>query len=100
MIDEPDRSIEKGADRGSGEAFERRLRWRCRRGMRELDRILEQFLAGGFAALAADEKRQFAEILELPDPELHAYLTGRAEAADPALARIFHAIRSAGSSQA
>jgi antitoxin CptB len=70
-----------------------RLRWRCRRGMRELDRLLEAFLESGFRLLDAAEKQRFAEILELPDPDLHAYLVGRATPADPAIARLLHCIR-------
>ena len=70
-----------------------RLRWRCRRGMRELDRILEGFLDKGFAALTMDEKRSFAAFLDYPDPDLHAYLLGKAEPADPELANILHRIR-------
>ena len=72
-----------------------RLRWRCRRGMRELDRILEGFLEAGYRELPAAEKQRFAEILEYPDPDLHAYLVGRAEPSDPAVARLLHSIRAA-----
>jgi antitoxin CptB len=70
-----------------------RLRWRCRRGMRELDRILERFLETAYGELPVAEKRRFAEILEYPDPDLHAYLVGRAEPSDPAVARLLHSIR-------
>jgi antitoxin CptB len=80
--------MEKGSD-----PFFARLRWRCRRGMRELDRILESFLERGYGDLAEAEKQRFAEILEFPDPDLHAYLVGKAEPADPALARLLHSIR-------
>jgi antitoxin CptB len=61
--------------------------------MRELDRMLEGFLDSGFDRLGDDDKRRFAEILEFTDPELHAYLIGRAEPADPELARLLHSIR-------
>lgn len=70
-----------------------RLRWRCRRGMRELDRILEHFLEVGYPALSPAERRCFAEILELPDPELHAYLVGRAEPENPEFAPVIRRIR-------
>lgn len=73
--------------------MKQKLRWRCRRGMRELDRMLEAFLETAFDRLAEDDKRRFAEILELPDPELHAYLIGRAEPADPELERLLRVIR-------
>ena len=70
-----------------------RLRWRCRRGMRELDRILERFLETEYTALPEAERRDFAEFLELPDPEVYAYLLGRAAPTDPGLARILDRIR-------
>ena len=78
----------KGSD-----PFFARVRWRCRRGMRELDRILEDYLASGYERLTADDRRRFAEILEFPDPDLHAYLLGKAEPGDPELARVVALIR-------
>lgn len=70
-----------------------RLRWRCRRGMRELDRILEGFLDCGFDRLSAEEKARFEEFLEYPDPDLHAYLLGKAEPSDVKLAALLERIR-------
>jgi antitoxin CptB len=70
-----------------------RMRWRCRRGMRELDRILEGFVDKHYDALSAPEKLSFAEFLELPDPDLHAYLIGKAEPMDSDLARLLRRIR-------
>jgi succinate dehydrogenase flavin-adding protein (antitoxin of CptAB toxin-antitoxin module) len=61
--------------------------------MRELDRILESFLERDYRRLGEAEKRRFAEILEFPDPDLHAYLLGRADPTDPELARLLHSIR-------
>jgi antitoxin CptB len=69
------------------------MRWRCRRGMRELDRILESFVDGHYRTLSAVEKSTFAQFLELPDPDLHAYLVGRAEPTDSDLARLLERIR-------
>jgi antitoxin CptB len=68
--------------------------------MRELDRILERFLDTGFSALDAAEKERFAEILEYPDPDLHAYLLGRAEPANPEHARLLRAVRAGGAAEA
>ena len=75
----------------------RRLRWRCRRGLRELDRILEGFVSEGYGALSAAEKARFADILELPDPDLHAYLLGKADPPDAELARLIRTIRQSSS---
>lgn len=60
-----------------------RLRWSCRRGMHELDGVLEAFLASSFADLSEADKACFAAILDLPDPDLYAYLAGRMEHPDP-----------------
>ena len=70
-----------------------RLRWRCRRGMRELDALLIRFMEDAYETLPPDEKRRFSTLLELPDPELHAYLVGRHEPSDPAVERLLDRIR-------
>jgi antitoxin CptB len=54
-----------------------RLRWRCRRGMRELDQLLGQWLDARFAQADASAQRAFAELLEQPDPQLWDWLSGR-----------------------
>ena len=74
-------------------AYLARLRWRCRRGMHELDGVLESFAERGLAALDADDLALFERILDLPDPELVAYLLRRSVPADPAIARLVERIR-------
>lgn len=54
-----------------------RLRWRCRRGMRELDQLLGQWLNMRFERADAATQCAFAELLEQPDPELWDWLSGR-----------------------
>ncbi len=51
-----------------------RLRWRCRRGMRELDELLQPFLRNCLTALSKDELRVFNEILNCQDQKLLNYL--------------------------
>jgi antitoxin CptB len=51
------------------DAEQRRLAWRCRRGMLELDILLERFLARYFERLDMDELRAFDAFLDLPDNE-------------------------------
>jgi antitoxin CptB len=46
------------------------IRWRCHRGMLELDMILLSFLDVKYAALDVELKEQFIELLEYSDPEL------------------------------
>ena len=53
--------------------------WRCRRGMKELDVLLERYAALGAAAGARrPSARASRELLALPDPVLAAYLLGGA----------------------
>ena len=70
----------------------RRLSWRCRRGMKELDVLLERFVAGHYAALSEDDRRAFVQILDLPDPQLVDYFLADVTPADPRIARIVELI--------
>jgi antitoxin CptB len=54
-----------------------KLRWRCRRGMRELDVILERYLDQRYPHAPLAEQQAFETLLDLPDPELFAYLMRR-----------------------
>jgi antitoxin CptB len=71
-----------------------RLRWRSRRGMHELDGPLESFAQDALATLDAGDLALFERILDLPDPELVAYLLGRSAPTDPDIARLIDRIRS------
>jgi antitoxin CptB len=60
-----------------------RLRWHCRRGMRELDVLLERYLQERYPSASANEQEAFRAILELPDPVLFAYVTHRESPIEP-----------------
>ncbi|SDK14550.1 antitoxin CptB [Methylophilus rhizosphaerae] len=49
------------------EAEQRRLAWRCRRGMLELDIVLQRFVSEHFSGLTMAEMGQLDALLELPD---------------------------------
>lgn len=51
------------------DAEQRRLAWRCRRGMLELDIVLQRFIAEQFGNLTLAEMQIFDEMLTLPDNE-------------------------------
>ena len=51
-----------------------RLKWQCRRGMRELDQLLVRYLERRYPEAPDDEKQAFEALLALPDPDLVAYL--------------------------
>ena len=58
------------------DAVPTRLRWRCRRGMLELDLLLLTFLERDYPALSFSEKRAFERLLQVPDTTLLGYLQG------------------------
>jgi len=56
-----------------------RIRWRCRRGMRELDVLLEKYLSHRFDQAAAAEQAAFLHLLDQEDPDIWAWLIGHAQ---------------------
>ena len=63
----------------------RRLRWRCRRGMRELDELLMAFMDRQYSSASAAQQEAFVRLLSLQDPEILALLTEKVRAEDPEL---------------
>ncbi len=72
-----------------------RLRWRCRRGMLELDLLLQGFLEKGYAQLDAAQKESFSRLLELQDQTLQEYLLGMAEIKEKEFVDVIERIRHA-----
>jgi antitoxin CptB len=70
-----------------------RLRWKCRRGMKELDVLLERFLDAQYDATDASRQRAFATLLEMEDPDLYACLLGQQEAPTTELKDVIESIR-------
>lgn len=55
---------------------QRELRWRCRRGMRELDLLLTAYLERVYESASAVDQARFAALLERRDVELQALFFG------------------------
>lgn len=70
-----------------------RLRWHCRRGMRELDLLFEQFLEHAYADLAEEDRRRFAELLTHEDDTLFGWFYQGEVPEDAELARLVERIR-------
>lgn len=70
-----------------------RLKWQCRRGMRELDLVLEAFLESHYDRLTPEAQADFEHLLARPNEELMDWLMGGLEPANEALARIATQIR-------
>ena len=70
-----------------------RLRWQCRRGMLELDYVLERYLENHFAAAEAAEQDRFTRLLTAQDPELQLWLLNGVVHPDPAMQALIDRIR-------
>lgn len=77
------------------QAEKNRLHWQCRRGMLELDDLLQGFIANGFDELLDDERQHFEKLLNCHDNLLLEYLMGRTVPADPDTANVVRKIRTA-----
>ena len=70
-----------------------KLRWRCRRGMKELDLLTLGYLEQHYPTASAEEQQAFAALLELQDPLLMSYMVGRETPADATTARVVGVMR-------
>jgi antitoxin CptB len=71
------------------EAAQRRLHWKCRRGLLELDLVLEKYLK------ANPQDAELAGLLELQDQELWDIVSGRSDRYDARFEGIVARIRAA-----
>lgn len=72
---------------------EARLRWRCRRGTRELDRLLGDWMDHGWPKADARRRADFDRLLDVQDPDLWDWLMGHSDPADPGFGAIVDEIR-------
>ena len=56
-----------------------RLRWRCRRGIKEMDLILQGFLGQNYPTLSAQQKSLFDQILDETDLDILDWILGRSQ---------------------
>jgi len=69
-----------------------RLIWASRRGMLELDLMLQPFVEHHYESLLEDDKLRFQALLELEDQQLFAWLVKREQSLDPEIQRIVEII--------
>jgi succinate dehydrogenase flavin-adding protein (antitoxin of CptAB toxin-antitoxin module) len=72
-----------------------RLRWRSRRGLLELDLVLDRFWAGAGTRMDEEEAAALEDLLRLPDNDLLDLVMGRAEAPDARLRDVVDMLRTA-----
>lgn len=83
-----------------GNKASNRICWQCRRGMLELDALLQGFLDDGYSALDAQQRLTFEALLTCPDNLLLEYLMGRTVPMDPDTADVVNQIRQSAHAQA
>ncbi len=70
------------------------LRWACRRGLLELDLLLNSYVDKVYAQLTDVEKRQFISLLDMQDQEMYEMLSGKTSPNDKQVAELLAKIRS------
>ena len=78
----------------SGKPDLAKLRWRCRRGTKELDVLTTRYLEHFYEQADTSEQLAFAELLELQDPQLYKLLSGELEPDHPFQKNIIEKIHS------
>ncbi|GAB3385218.1 FAD assembly factor SdhE [Lysobacter fragariae] len=71
----------------------RRLRWRCRRGMRELDQLFGRYLDREWRQSSEDERGVFLRLLETEDDRLWHWFMGHEVADDAQIQTLVERIR-------
>lgn len=70
-----------------------KLKWQCRRGTLELDRLLSGYLENHYAAAENREQQSFIALLTMEDDLLQGYLLGNAQPETAALRQLILKIR-------
>lgn len=69
------------------------LRWHCRRGMLELDLLLNSFLDKEYVSLNAQQSELFVKVLDYPDQVLFDLLMEKMQSSDDSVAKLVERIR-------
>jgi len=69
------------------------LRWRCRRGMLELDILLNDFLDKSYENLTTQQKNTLDQMLDYPDQLLFDLFLGHMQSSDNSVSDLVQAIR-------
>jgi antitoxin CptB len=77
-----------------------RIRWRCRRGIRELDIILMQFLDSEYDGLTAEQQDAMEVLLSQPDPQLIDWLIRKEAPSDDSIYKLVERIRATADNRA
>lgn len=78
---------------GSEAAELRRLRWRCRRGMRELDQLMNRYLDHAWPTDSEARRGVFLKLLDCEDDKLWHWFMGHEVPEDVEIASLVARIR-------
>ncbi|STX51723.1 YgfY [Legionella busanensis] len=70
-----------------------KIKWHCRRGMLELDLLLNQFIEQSLDKLQDNQVSVFEQLLNTSDPELYCWLMGSEKPADKEMLAIVELIQ-------
>ncbi len=70
-----------------------RLRWLCRRGMKELDVLMTRYLEEQYEQASEQDQQFFVELLDWQDPELFSVMVGRTTADDEGMQAFIDKLR-------
>ena len=71
-----------------------KLTWRCRRGTKELDVLMQKFLNLHYQNVAPELQRAFENMLDMQDPELYDLLIGKQNSSDKNINQVIEHIYS------
>ena len=66
----------------------KRLRWKCRRGMKELDVLFERYLFNHLPEADSAMQSAFVELVDTEDPVIIDYLSGKSLPPNPLITDI------------
>ena len=69
------------------------LKWRCRRGMLELDILLNSYLDKNYSTMSPQQGDIFSEVLDYPDQVLFDLLLGNMQSSDARVNRLVNEIQ-------
>lgn len=71
-----------------------KLAWRCRRGTKELDVLMQKFLNKYYQSTTPELQFAFEKMLDMQDPELYDLLIGRQKSPDKFINQVIEKIYS------
>ena len=93
MVSEEENSVDGFTPHASPITLHSRIRWDCRRGMLELDIVLDRFMAQHFEKLTPLEVEAFKTLLHFPDHDLWGMIQGENMDGDENNQRVLQLLR-------